>query len=406
MADTITDTLDHVEHLTGDAAVEAGNVKEDAGFRRVPRVSEAQVARAGQMMAAAFDGGITGRRAQLDLLEAFTTSDFQWAAFVVLDRETIAQYQEIQTTSDRWVDTTTVRDFRPKRLTDFTQSGFTLEPVGELAPYPMQDRKGGFEQSISVAKYGRRYALSWESMINDQLDELADLPNALATAAREAEQFKRLSLLLNFNAVTQTGSGPNTGFFKNYTGSFSSTNPFAGVNTTPATVPLTYDNLRAALDAIKQRKNPFNGRPIVLPGRFQLIVPPELEMTARAILAIEYREVTVGGVMTRLGNEVAPMVDLVVEPWLTMLDKGAKAATTWYLLPPTGSNFKALMFAKLRGHETPEMRVRADTGNSVGGGALSPQDGSFDIDDIQYRVRSVFGGTTLNPLATYVSLGS
>lgn len=243
-------------------------------------------------------------------------------------------------------------------------------------------------------------------MINDQLDELADLPNALAVAAREAEQFAALSLLLNYNAATGTGTGPNTGFFKNYTGTFGTSNPFAGVNTTPATVPLTYDNLLAAVNLIKQRKNPQNGRPIVLPGSFQLVVPPELEITARSILAIQYRDTLVGGVTTRIGNEVAPLVDLVVEPWLTLLDKGPKAAGTWYLLPPRGSNFKAFMTAKLRGHETPEMRVRADTGNSVGGGALSPQDGSFDIDDIQYRVRHVYGGAALNPMATYVSLGS
>ena len=402
----MTDTLDHVEHLTGEAAVEAGTVKEESAFRKVPRVSEAQVTQAAQMLENAYQGGIVGRRAQLNLMEAFTTSDFQWAAFVVLDRETIAQYQEIPTTSDQWTDTTTVRDFRPKKLVDFTQSGFTLEPVGELAPYPMQDRRGGFELSIQVAKYGRRYGLSWESMVNDQLDELADLPNALAVAAREAEQIKRLSLLLNFNPATGVGSGPNTQFFKNYTGTYGPTTPFAGVNTTPATVPLTYDNLLAAVNLLKQRKSPQNGRPIVLPDRFKLIVPPELEITARAILAIEYRETVVGGVTTRLGNEVRPLVDLVVEPWLTWLDKGPKAATTWYLLPPRGSNFKAVMDAKLRGHETPEMRVRADTGNSVGGGALSPQDGSFDIDDLQYRVRHIFGGTTLNPLATYVSLGS
>lgn len=399
----MTDTLEHVDILTGDAAVEAGTVKEDAGFRRFPRVSEAQVTQAATLMGRALQGS---RRDQLNLSEAFTTSDFQWAAFVVLDRETIAQYQEIATTSDRWTDSTTVRDFRPKRLTDFTQSGFTLEKIGELAPYPMQTRQGGFEQSISVAKYGRRYALSWESMINDQLDELADLPQALATAAREAEQFAALSLLLNFNAATGTGNGPNTNFFKNYTGTYSAAAPFAGVNTTPATVPLTYENLLAALQTIQTRKSPQNGRPIILPGRYQLVVPPELEITARSILAVQYRDVTTGGVTTRIGNEVAPLVDLVVEPWLTLLDKGAKAATTWYLLPPRGSNFKAFMTAKLRGHEAPEMRVRADTGNTVGGGAISPRDGSFEIDDIEYRVRHVFGGAALNPLATYVSTGS
>lgn len=50
--------------------------------------------------------------------------------------------------------------------------------------------------------------------------------------------------------------------------------------------------------------------------------------------------------------------------------------------------------------------MKADTGNSLGGGSLSPEDGSFEIDDIQYRVRHVLGGATLDPIATYVSNGS
>jgi hypothetical protein len=361
------------------------------------------------MLEASYQGGIVGRRAQLELLEAFTTSDFQWAAFVVLDRETISQYTEMVPTYSQWTDTTTVRDFRPKDLVDFTQTGFTLEKVGELAPYPAQTRSGGFKAQVSVSKYGRRYSLSWESMINDQLDELADLPNALAVAAREAEAIQAISLLMNVTTGADgaiTGSGPNTAFFKNYSGSFSYSNPYAGTNTTPGTAPLTYDNLLTAIRAIKIRKNPLNSRPIILPGKFQLIVPPELEITARSILAQEWRETTASSVTTRTGNEVAPLVDLVVEPWLTYLDRGANAATTWYLLPPTGSQFKALVTAKLRGHETPEMRVKGDAGVSVGGGALSPQDGSFDIDDIQYRVRHVLGGVTLNPMATYASTGA
>ncbi len=407
---TALDTLDHVEHLTGDAAtVEGGVVRDEPGFRRLPRVSEAQVTRAAEMIEAAYQGGLVGRHAQLKLQEAFTTSDFQWAAFVVLDRETISQYTEMTPTYTQWTDSTTVRDFRPKDLVDFTQTGFNLEKVGELAPYPSQDRSGGFKQQISVAKFGRSYGMSWESMINDQLDELSDIPNALAVAAREAEQWQAISLLLNVTVGKDgviVGNGPNTNFFKSYTGSYSSTTPFAGISTAPDNKPLTYDNLLAAIRAIKLRKNPQNGRPIILPGKFQLVVPPELEITARSILAIEWRETAAGGVTTRSGNEVAPMVDLVVEPFLTWLDKGTNAATTWYLLPPKGSQFKALVTAKLRGHEEPELRVKADTGTSVSGGSISPQDGSFDFDDIRYRVRHVLGGATLNPMATYASAGA
>lgn len=406
---TFAETLEHTERATGDDAATANLLRESDGeqaFRRPRPISESLVTRAADMMAEAMTlPGFRGQRARLNLMEAFTTSDFQWAAWIQLERETISQYTEQTPSFQNWVDTTRVRDFRKKELVDFTQTPFTLERVPELAPYPAQDRSGGFKQDIQAVKYGRRYSLSWESMINDQLDELADIPNALASAAREAEIFNALSLLLNMTGP-QVASGPNTGFFKNYTGGYSSSNPFAGVNTTPATVPLTYDNLLGAINTIRARRNPQTKRPIVLPGKFQLVVPLELQAAAENILATDFREVTSGGVMTRIANEVRSSVDLRVEPWLSYVDGHAKAPTTWYLLPPRGSQFKALVTASLIGHETPELRVKADAGRSIGGGEINPQDGSFVMDDVQYRVRHVMGGATLNPMATYVSLGS
>ena len=62
--------------------------------------------------------------------------------------------------------------------------------------------------------------------------------------------------------------------------------------------------------------------------------------------------------------------------------------------------------AKLAGHEQPDLRVKADTGRAIGGGEISALEGSFDIDDIQYRGRHIVGNQTADPLFTYVSLGS
>jgi hypothetical protein len=59
----------------------------------------------------------------------------------------------------------------------------------------------------------------------------------------------------------------------------------------------------------------------------------------------------------------------------------------------------------LAGHETPDLRVKADTGLRVGGGSVPAEEGSFDTDDIQYRIRHVTGGTTLDPIAAYASVG-
>jgi hypothetical protein len=62
--------------------------------------------------------------------------------------------------------------------------------------------------------------------------------------------------------------------------------------------------------------------------------------------------------------------------------------------------------AFLAGHEQPDLRVKADTGFRVGGGAISALEGSFEIDDIQYRGRHIVGNQQADPLFTYCSLGS
>ena len=77
-----------------------------------------------------------------------------------------------------------------------------------------------------------------------------------------------------------------------------------------------------------------------------------------------------------------------------------------HAVPKPGSSRPALWVAKLAGHEQPDLRVKADTGQRVGGGQISALEGSFEIDDIQYRGRHIVGHQTGDPTFTYVSNGS
>ena len=52
------------------------------------------------------------------------------------------------------------------------------------------------------------------------------------------------------------------------------------------------------------------------------------------------------------------------------------------------------------------MRYKADQGNSLGGGSLSADAGSFDDDTIYYRVRHIVGAATGDPKFTYASDGA
>lgn len=389
--------------LTGsaaDAAVEERTV-DNRTFRRRP-ISESLVLEAAQLMGRAFAGN---RRAMLDLEEALSTDDFRAAAFEVLDREMMERYQDITPGWQAYARRTTVRDFKKKKLVDLMGGRSTLEKVKELSEFPARSLSKALYE-IFVEKFGGRFQISWESMVNDELGELEDLPGSLAIGAADTETVAAVGLLTD-------GDGPNAAIFNatawgrdfdEDAGTFSggSSNLLTG---NPA---LSAGALQDALTAIKKRKDP-EGRPIQVP-RFVLVVPPALEIEARKILdAKEIRETTTAGGKTTeriINNWMSGVVDLVVEPWLEVVDKGANVDTTWYVLPAPTSSRPALFVAFLRGHEAPDLRVKADTGKRVGGGDISAEEGSFDVDDIQYRVRHVVGAAGTDMIATAASTGA
>lgn len=384
MSNTITtDSGFSVEVSTGDA-VEASTADGFNAFGASPRgrVTEAQIREASILMSKALKGN---RRASLDVQEAFSTSDFTLAAFAAIDQEMLAQYEEKKSAWRGYCATTTVRDFKPKYLRTVGRSTFGLSKVPELSEYKKVDGVDSSAPSIQVAKYGNRYAISWEAWVNDEaIDEIGDIPAWFANAADETEAVVAAS-----NLVTSTGI--NTGFFK------------AGNNNAPTALPLTYDNLDTAIEAVRQRKH--KGRNIVSPP-LRLVVGPSLQTTAERILALREVRVTTGDTTTISANYLASSVTLVVDPALEVVNQGANAATTWFLMPDPASPRPAVYLAHLRGHESPEIRVKADGGQRVGGGAIAPEEGSFEIDDIQYRVRHVAGGAAIDPLFTYASSGA
>ena len=75
-------------------------------------------------------------------------------------------------------------------------------------------------------------------------------------------------------------------------------------------------------------------------------------------------------------------------------------------MPKPGARRPASFAAFLRGYESPDMRYKANAGQRLQGGDISPLEGSFDIDDIQTRVRHVLGHQTGDPTFTFASDGT
>lgn len=342
-----------------------------------------------QLFQRAMDGNL---RARAELMESLTTSDFPILLSAAYGRELQSEYAGITPVWQSFARRLTVPDFRARKLVDIMGGRGALERVKEAAEYPARSASES-EREFSVQKYGARFPLTWEMIKNDDLGAFRDFPQRLATAARETEDRNALKPL--FNAAGTDLSA------------FATARLVSGANTA-----LSMTSLNAGLQAISQRIDEEDDRPVLMPNPI-LMVPPALELTANNIInTTEVRRgntATDTGVQSRqTGNGLVATPTVVVNPWLPIVGRDYSAiATAWYLLPgPSESTKPALGVAFMNGEETPDLRVKNDQGNRVGGGALGPEEGSFDDDTLQYRVRHVNGSTSLYDDAVYIAKGA
>jgi len=116
-----------------------------------------------------------------------TTGSFQNILFDGMNKTLLAVYEEAPYTWSNWVrQRASVDDF--KEINAVQMSEFpTLEVVPEGQPYPekgLSDRK----KSYHLDKYGEAFSITWETVINDDLDALARIPALHARAVRETQE--------------------------------------------------------------------------------------------------------------------------------------------------------------------------------------------------------------------------
>lgn len=350
--------------------------------RRVAAVARlfAEACRGDRYAQLEFHDLMGGRRA---VRESMSTSDFPILFGDTLHRELARRYAVRQPVWRQFAARQVVRDFRPTKIIEFFGGGARLSKVPELKEYPAR----GFDESqfeTTLAKYGDRLQWSWEMQVNDDLGAFQNAPDSLSRGAVSTEDYLATSVLAD-------ASGP-----KAWLG-------------TPGTAKLDTDSLEVGLQAVMDASDE-DGNPIDI-GTPVLVIPRSLALTAQNIVnttKIETQKGSGTGQTRREvnGNGLSATPKIVVNDWLTRIDETANKATTWYLLPDPSGPRPAVYETFLQGYETPDLRVKADAGMRLGGGNIDPSEGSFERDDVQYRIRHVVGGNQGFDDAVYVSNGS
>lgn len=319
----------------------------------------------------------SGRRPIHHMQEALSTSDFPILLGDILDRQLLANYAEMPTTYLSYVRESTVPTFNSVKRYAVDGLEGELPEVDEHSEYP-EGTVSESADSLSVRKYGKRVDLSWETLVNDDLDAFRSLPERLARGARRTEARFITKLFVD-------STGPHASLYDN-------TNTLAG---NPA---LGIQSLAAALQMFATLVDE-DDEPIFYDA-LELVVPPALEVTANNIVnAIQIEMTDQGGSASQkliAKNWLQNRLNVVVNPYIPIIANSANGNTSWFLFGSQrdGAGARpALEFAHLRGHEQPALYEKAPDSRRVGGTGEAME--SFDTDSRAWKVRHVMGGARL-----------
>jgi len=293
-----------------------------------------------------------------------STSDFPAILGNVVSRSLRAGYEGTQRTFLPFSRQTTLPDF--KEITRVQLGGApSLKRVVEGGEYE-QGTIGEGAEKYAVQKFGRIVALTWETVVNDDLDALSRIPFAFGASAADLES-DLVYAILTGNPKMADGKA----LFHAEHGNLGT--PAALADALDPTKPNPLSDMRKKMTLQKG----LDGRYITVRPKF-LIVPPGLEevalkVTNASIIAGKGADLNVTGVT------LTP----IVEP---RLHDGSEIA--WYGAAEPGV-IDTIEYAYLEGHE----------------GVFTETKHGFEVDGVQVKCRHIFGAKAIDPRGLYKNAG-
>lgn len=357
----------------------------DGRIRPQLGVTPAKVKAAQALMEKALAGDIV---ADATLREAVTTSDAMFNVAHLVNLQTIPQLDKVEKEISGLVSTRTVPDFRPVVLQSLygNLGGPGIGANGEAAvvpegtPYPRVSI-GDVESFYSkLAKRGVSFGFTWEARVNDTLSFFDGLPNELLSLTSDTQYAEIFDALDQATQHLPQVTLPNG-------------------DVVPADAPISAEAIWAAKIAIANRE--VNGRKIGSLSGYNLIVPTGTKEF------VEYQiDLWKNAIVITDGARQSRPADASAVANVTVVESDRVTGKQWKLVPKPGATRRPVWeVLKLRGYETPELRVKADTGSYIGGGRIAPFEGSFDADLIDFRYRYVVGSVLWDDSYVVVSDG-
>jgi len=308
-----------------------------------------------------------------------TTGSFSNLLLDAANKTLLAGYEEAPYTWNMWArDAGTVADFKNINRIRFSEMG-TPEMVPEGKEYKdagMSDAK----ETYKINKYGNLFTVTWETVVNDDLDAISRIPAMQGAACR------RLQNQAVYGVLTSNPTMADTGALFNATAQ-TSAGGHANLDTGAGAPSVT--TLNAAFVKMMTKKGLRSDVILNIQPAF-LIVPAALSATALQLIG-SIADPSVGGSAagnSNTKNIYGPNGDrplkVIVEP---LLD--ANSATAWYLAA-NNSQVDTVEITFLEGEQSPVLENEWD----------------FDKDVYKYKVRQTFGVAPIDFRGLYKHAGA
>jgi len=311
-----------------------------------------------------------------------TTGSFSNLMLDAANKTLLAAYDEAIYTWNLWCrQATSVPDFKSINRIRFSEVA-NPEVVPENHDYPesaMSDSK----ESYKVEKYGSMFTVTWETVVNDDLDAISRIPAMQGNACRRKQNAAVYDVITAnanlgdggalFNTTAQTSSGGHSNL-----ASSGAAVSVASLNTAYNSM-MTKKGLGTSSDAI------LNIQPSYL------IVPAAISATALQVVG-SIADPSAGGssatgnsnTLNIYGPNGSRPLRVVVDP---VLD--GNSATAWYLAA-SPSQIDTVELSFLQGEESPVLENEWD----------------FDKDCYKYKVRQTFGVAAIDFRGLYKNPGA
>jgi len=263
-----------------------------------------------------------------------TTADFTYLLANVANKSLLMGFDEAPETWATWTRRGQLPDF--KTADRINMSGFTgLSEVaedGEITYGKFTDRK----ETIKLVQYAKKYRMSRQLLINDDLGGLTQVPRLMGRAANRKIGDVVYALLDSTGpTLTQDSTALwNTATHKNYVAA--------------ATAP-TVSTLNTAVTAMAKQTDPNTSAVLNIRPRY-LVVPVALEATARVLMSAVYDPAGTAGTLPP--NPFSGRFEVVTD---ARLDGQTNGTAAWYLFADPNL-FDTFEVAFLNGVAEPYLR--------------------------------------------------